>query len=261
MHVINLAQLSQDFWIKPPPPQSKVQEKTTIKSPLHAVKRGRPNPQTSEWTIMSAIWMKSNSVTNTSSSSSDSWQICALGTGSKCLGSTSVSPWGDTVNDCHSEVTCRRAFLLFLYTQLKLAIAATTTSLQRNNNNSSDTHDGISSCIFESHPTIVGKWRLKSSITFHMYVSQAFCGDASTGALDELQSQEERRENEAKKREWETKVMLDGGDDDSFLLDRRRHHMRQDQVDANCNFEEGGSSTPNVVLRGRLDYGAVGALR
>ena len=86
-------------------------------------------------------------------------EVVALGTGTKCISGESISESGLALNDCHAEVIARRAFLRFLYAQLKLYIAG--------NENTS---------IFEKEAC--GKCHMKPSISFHLYISTAPCGDA-----------------------------------------------------------------------------------
>ena len=86
--------------------------------------------------------------------------LVALGTGTKCIRGCHLSQHGDAVNDCHAEVVARRAFVKYLYTQLKHCVE------ERKS-------------IFTKTPTS-GKCTLKDDISFHFYISTAPCGDAHT---------------------------------------------------------------------------------
>ena len=49
-------------------------------------------------------------------------EVVAVATGTKTLEGSQISNQGNTLNDCHGEVLCRRAFIHFLYTQLEKAL-------------------------------------------------------------------------------------------------------------------------------------------
>ena len=87
-------------------------------------------------------------------------RLVALGTGTKCIRGCHLSQHGDAVNDCHAEVVARRAFVKYLYTQLRQCV------------------EGRKS-IFTKAPTSK-KCMLKSDVSFHFYISTAPCGDART---------------------------------------------------------------------------------
>lgn len=97
-------------------------------------------PKTTEWTVLSCI-VQHNSETET-------LQVVALGTGSKCIGKGRMSANGDILNDSHAEVICRRAFLLYLYENIDNKI------------------------IFKYG-------NLKDNIRFHFFTSHVPCGDAA----------------------------------------------------------------------------------
>ena len=95
-------------------------------------------------------------------------KVVALATGVKCINSTDVCVDGNIVKDSHAEVLTRRAFLRYLYSELEAALCAcsSTTCYRR------------LSSIFERCDS-EKLFRVRSGISFHLYSSQAPCGDAS----------------------------------------------------------------------------------
>uniref|UniRef100_A0A8C5F0L2 Adenosine deaminase RNA specific n=1 Tax=Gouania willdenowi TaxID=441366 RepID=A0A8C5F0L2_GOUWI len=85
--------------------------------------------------------------------------VVSLGTGNRCVKGEELSLKGETVNDCHAEIISRRGFVRFLYIELLKHF------------------DGAEDSIFE--PTEMNKLRIKSDITFHLYISTAPCGDGA----------------------------------------------------------------------------------
>ncbi|XP_070768105.1 double-stranded RNA-specific adenosine deaminase [Enoplosus armatus] len=117
--------------------------------------------------------------------------VVSLGTGNRCVKGEELSLKGETVNDCHAEIISRRGFVRFLYSEL----------LKH--------YDDTDDSIFE--PADKNKLRIKSDITFHLYISTAPCGD---GALfdkscsesgDEVEGHQPLFEN-AKQGKLRTKV-------------------------------------------------------
>ncbi|KAI5646528.1 adenosine-deaminase (editase) domain-containing protein [Phthorimaea operculella] len=106
-------------------------------------------PVDSEWTVLSCVVQLD---TGTSSH-----EVVAVGTGSKCIGASKMSPTGALLNDSHAEVCARRAFLLYLYDNIKYALADKPSILQRKGN----------------------RFCLKENIELIFYSSQLPCGDAS----------------------------------------------------------------------------------
>ncbi|KAH8251296.1 hypothetical protein KR032_005362 [Drosophila birchii] len=72
-------------------------------------KTGKPTPN--QWTVLAGI-VQYNRIT-------DSLQVVAIGCGTKCIGSSRLCPNGYLLNDSHAEVLARRAFLRYLYRELK----------------------------------------------------------------------------------------------------------------------------------------------
>lgn len=85
--------------------------------------------------------------------------VVSLGTGNRCVKGEELSLKGETVNDCHAEIISRRGFIRFLYSEL----------LKH--------YDGAEDTIFEQAEK--NKLRIKSDITFHLYISTAPCGDGA----------------------------------------------------------------------------------
>ena len=108
-----------------------------------------PNADKLKKALAAVVMMKENKLS-----------LVALGTGTKCIRGRCLSKYGDAVNDCHAEVVARRAFIKYLYVQLRHCV------------------EGRES-IFTKKP-MPGKCMLKHDISFHLYISTAPCGDART---------------------------------------------------------------------------------
>ncbi|XP_047984175.1 tRNA-specific adenosine deaminase 1 [Leguminivora glycinivorella] len=102
-----------------------------------------------EWTVLSCIIQYD--------SRTEEFEVVSLGTGSKCIGASKMSPSGDILNDSHAEVIARRGFLTYLYENIEQAL---------------DSKQSIFK--FEN-----GLFELKHNINFIFYSSQLPCGDAS----------------------------------------------------------------------------------
>ncbi|KAK2650321.1 hypothetical protein Ddye_017810 [Dipteronia dyeriana] len=124
-------------------------------------KKGKP--QGREVTVVAAFLV---------SSPSQDLEIVSLGTGTKCIGGSLLSPRGDIVNDSHAEIIARRALLRLFYTEIQ-RIAD---SLNEHNYS-----DGIQNSLFELDPIGPGqrKYRLRTGWQLHLYISQLPCGVAS----------------------------------------------------------------------------------
>lgn len=103
--------------------------------------------------ILAAIIMKKDS--------EDLGVVVSLGTGNRCVKGDSLSLKGETVNDCHAEIISRRGFIRFLYSEL----------MKYNPRTAKDS-------IFE--PAKGGeKLQIKKTVSFHLYISTAPCGDGA----------------------------------------------------------------------------------
>ncbi|TRZ01510.1 hypothetical protein DNTS_020236 [Danionella cerebrum] len=99
-------------------------------------------------------------------------QVVALSTGTKCINGEFLSDRGLVVNDCHAEITTRRAFLRFLYSQLELHL-------------SKRKEDWEQSIFVRQKDCCL---RLRENILFHMYISTSPCGDARLHSPYEISS-------------------------------------------------------------------------
>ncbi|NWH35250.1 DSRAD deaminase, partial [Chloropsis hardwickii] len=89
--------------------------------------------------------------------------VVSIGTGNRCVKGEELSLKGETVNDCHAEIISRRGFVRFLYSEL----------MKYDPSNASSAEESI----FEQAGG--KKLKIKSSVTFHLYVSTAPCGDGA----------------------------------------------------------------------------------
>ncbi|XP_044748218.1 tRNA-specific adenosine deaminase 1 [Coccinella septempunctata] len=106
-------------------------------------------PASNQWTVLSCIIQEESS----------RFEVVALATGSKCIGSNKMSPIGDILNDSHAEVICRRAFMLYLYEELERALLNQTS-------------------LIEFKPELL-KFQLNEEVKFHFFTTMMPCGDAS----------------------------------------------------------------------------------
>ncbi|XP_028304113.1 LOW QUALITY PROTEIN: tRNA-specific adenosine deaminase 1 [Gouania willdenowi] len=118
-------------------------------------RRGKPEAGR-EWTLLAAVLK----VTRDGDPSSAEMEVVSMGTGTKCIGRTAMSPSGDVLNDSHAEVIARRGCVRYLIQELHEAVSSR------------------SSCVF-SPADQEGKWKLHTGVSFIFFTSHTPCGDAS----------------------------------------------------------------------------------
>ncbi|XP_041650819.1 tRNA-specific adenosine deaminase 1 [Cheilinus undulatus] len=128
-------------------------------------RRGKPEPGR-EWTLLAAV-VKLSRCAN---SDTVEKEVVSLGTGTKCIGQTGMSPNGDVLNDSHAEVMARRGCIRYLLTELHRTVR------------------GEDSSVF-CRADEQGKWRLQPGVSFLLFTSHTPCGDASIIPMSESQSQ------------------------------------------------------------------------
>ncbi|ONI23023.1 hypothetical protein PRUPE_2G164800 [Prunus persica] len=136
-------------------------------------KKGKP--QGREVTVLAAFLV---------SSPSQELEVVALGTGTKCLGSSLLSSNGDVVNDSHAEIIARRSLLRFFYAQIQCLTQVY--SKQSDSNGSTQMQNGdAKNLLFELDPNGdgQGKYKLRKGLQLHLYISQLPCGVASPSSL------------------------------------------------------------------------------
>ncbi|XP_022156099.1 tRNA-specific adenosine deaminase 1 isoform X2 [Momordica charantia] len=144
-------------------------------------KKGKP--QGREVTVIAAFLL--------SSPSPRDLQVVALGTGTKCLGRSQLSPNGDIVNDSHAEIIARRALMRFFYAQIQ--------HLSQNNCDSEhhrmkrSRSDDVKNILFEldEEAGAGGKYVMRKGWKLHLYISQLPCGDASSSTPRNVQPRTE----------------------------------------------------------------------
>nr|XP_019967334.1 PREDICTED: tRNA-specific adenosine deaminase 1 isoform X1 [Paralichthys olivaceus] len=136
-------------------------------------RRGRPEAGR-EWTLLAAVLQRRRCA----ASHSVKTEVVSLGTGTKCIGQTQMSPNGDVLNDSHAEVIARRGCIRYLLQQLHGAVSG-----------------GSSSVFCPSEEQ--GKWRLQPGVSFLFFTSHTPCGDASIIPLTDSPSVKSREGTDA----------------------------------------------------------------
>ncbi|RCH87863.1 tRNA-specific adenosine deaminase 1 [Rhizopus azygosporus] len=136
----------------------------TLKKYKELPKQGKPifHETKAEWTVLASIVMVHDL-------SIDRGHFIRYSTGLKCLPFSKLSKAGDTLHDSHAEVIARRGFIKFLLEYAK--------SFDPSHQDSP---------FYKKD----GKLALRPEYSFHMYISQSPCGDASMTALAAQQTSE-----------------------------------------------------------------------
>uniref|UniRef100_A0A3Q4GNB2 tRNA-specific adenosine deaminase 1 n=1 Tax=Neolamprologus brichardi TaxID=32507 RepID=A0A3Q4GNB2_NEOBR len=121
-------------------------------------RRGKPEPGR-EWTLLAAVLQITLAM-----------EVVSLGTGTKCIGQTAMSPTGDVLNDSHAEVIARRGCIRYLIQELHGAVSGRGSSVF---------------CAADER----GKWKLRPRVSFLLFTSHTPCGDASIIPMTDSQPQ------------------------------------------------------------------------
>lgn len=162
-------------------------------------------PKKNEWTVLSSIVLEFKGDLN----------VVALGTGSKCIGKTKMSPNGDILNDSHAEIICRRSFLRFLLDRMK--------------------NEGL----FLHFNGSSKKYSVLEGVRFHFFTTHAPCGDASIFPKDgvedfgQIVAEEVCNEDEVPR-----KMARRGDDGDIFRTGAKclPGEEKQDLKEAGCGY-------------------------
>lgn len=113
-------------------------------------------------------------------------EVLVLTTGTRCLGAEALCPLGTAVSDCHAEILARRTLIRLFMDDLKELYAGRSTTFFEwadSNVASSSPSSAPSLPSSSTHPIPLAK--LKPGLSFHLYISQPPCGDASIQASNE----------------------------------------------------------------------------
>ncbi|XP_061628687.1 tRNA-specific adenosine deaminase 1 isoform X7 [Phyllopteryx taeniolatus] len=111
-------------------------------------RRGKPEPGR-EWSPLAAVVK----ITQCAKSGRVEKEVVSLGSGTKCIGQTAMSPKGDVLNDSHAEVIARRGCIRYLTQELHSAVSGrgSTVFCQTAHQGKLRLQPGISFLFFTSH--------------------------------------------------------------------------------------------------------------
>ncbi|TPX31031.1 hypothetical protein SmJEL517_g05543 [Synchytrium microbalum] len=224
--------------------------------PRTSIDPNDPNPKF-EWTVLSAIVIRFGPI----------YYVAGLGSGTGVLPKSSYSKNGELVHDSHAEVLARRAFVRYMYREMKLALKNESKILKL-------------APLGSPYTFVMHRW-----ISLHLYSSQAPCGDCSTVSLDQAQSDEARTLNEQKRADHKVKTKgkqpatvdetvselnkpdamgyeRSYSDDNSSSSTTIKPDLNAKNVDNAQNHDTSSTDDTTAPLaRGRMDYQLLGALR
>jgi double stranded RNA-specific editase B len=101
----------------------------------------------------------------------ESIEIICITTGTKSIHNDQRNFNGQSLNDCHAEIIARRSLIRYCYEQLRLIF------------------DGKSDQSIFERIEDSDRFKLRSSIAFHLYISTAPCGDSRLFSSQEILSE------------------------------------------------------------------------
>lgn len=128
---------------------------------------GRGKPQGRAWTVLAGVVLENE---GQPVDSSLRLQVLTLATGTRCIGvSAMVSGSGKIVHDCHAEVLCRRILHRYLFNDVERASSS----------GSSASIAADCPAVLERVPGQANRWRMRSGLRLHFYVSTLPCGECT----------------------------------------------------------------------------------
>ncbi|CAO3642753.1 unnamed protein product [Cunninghamella echinulata] len=195
-------------------------------------KTGKPQqyPTKAEWTILATIV----SVYYDNTEKKNNIKIISMGTGLKCLPLSKIDQQGQLIHDSHAEVIAKRGFIKYLL--------------------------HYPETLFEYNEK--RKLVPRPGYTFHMYISQSPCGDASMTALAESQTEESKAIFHAgvKRKTHLSSTSTDQSSSQDVDLSQHIYANKRQKL----NLSQNKKNDNNLLLkfqRGRFGYDQLGILR